>query len=92
MTHLINGAAGNLESHSTLDKDEPILNITVVLDQVNYGFSKLTIHNCSALTWQFIHGEDGSIGDELTLLKHFNGTCGSGASGNGYYDWDGYIS
>jgi hypothetical protein len=79
LTHIINGMAGNIESHSTLSSDESILNITAVLDQVHYGFSKLTIHNCSALTWKFIRGDDGSVGDELTLLKHGN-TCGSGAT------------
>jgi hypothetical protein len=78
MMHIINGAAGNIESHSTLDPGQSILNITAVLDQTHYGFGKLTIHNCSTLTWQYVKGDDGSIGDEVTLLKKFNGTCGSG--------------
>lgn len=68
MTHIINGMAGNIESHSELDGD-PVLNITVFLDTTHYGFSKLTVLNATALKWEFVRGEDGSIGDELTLLK-----------------------
>jgi hypothetical protein len=79
MIHIINGMAGNIESHSTLDPGQGTLNITAVLDQTNYGFSKLTVLNCTALKWQFIHGADGSIGDELTLLKNGNvSTCSNG--------------
>ncbi|KAH6995480.1 Metallo-dependent phosphatase-like protein [Ilyonectria sp. MPI-CAGE-AT-0026] len=70
MTHIINGAAGNIESHSTLG-DNPLLNFTVLLDQVHFGFSKLTINSAKKLTWKFIHGEGGVIGDELTILKSY---------------------
>lgn len=77
MTHIINGAAGNIESHSTLDSD-PLLDITTYLDQTNFGFGGLTVHNATALSWSYIHGSDGSKGDELTLLKRdVKGTCGS---------------
>ncbi|KAI7371250.1 Acid [Hortaea werneckii] len=68
MTHLINGAAGNVESHSTLPWNET-LDITAVLNQHYYGYSKLTFHNESVATWQYILGVDGSVGDELTLIK-----------------------
>lgn len=69
LTHIINGMAGNIESHSTLSSDENELKITNVLDQKNYGFSKLTFHSAKKLTWQFIRGVDGAVGDELTLTK-----------------------
>ncbi|MGI4850210.1 MAG: hypothetical protein ACRYGK_19040, partial [Janthinobacterium lividum] len=69
LTHIINGMAGNIESHSTLDKGEKELKITNVLDQEHYGFSKLTFHSAKKLSWQFIRGVDGAIGDELTLVK-----------------------
>lgn len=69
MTHIINGMAGNIESHSTLDADEPIKNITNVLDQEHYGFSKLTVYNATALKWEFIRGDGAGVGDSLTLLK-----------------------
>lgn len=69
MVHLVNGMAGNIESHSELAAGAKVLNITAVLDRTNYGFSKLTVHNASAVTWQFIHGADGKVGDTLHLLK-----------------------
>jgi hypothetical protein len=79
MTHLINGAAGNIESHSTLDAGQSPLNITAVLDQTHYGFSKLTVLNDTALSWKYVHGDGGIIGDELLLLKK----PGKPAGGNG---------
>jgi hypothetical protein len=69
MTHIINGMAGNIESHSTLDAGESTLNITAVLDFQHYGFSKLRVVNETAIVFSFVQGGDGSIGDELTLLK-----------------------
>lgn len=69
--------AGNIESHSTLSTGQSPLNITCVLDQSHYGFSKLTIHNETVLTWSFVKGSDGSSGDDFTLIKKGFG------SGNG---------
>jgi hypothetical protein len=67
MTHIINGAAGNIESHSQLGSD-PLLNITAVLDQEHYGFSKFSFSS-TALKIEYILGKDGSVGDHVTLLK-----------------------
>lgn len=69
LTHVINGMAGNIESHSELSSGESILNITVVLDTTHYGFSKLTFHDAKTASWQFIKGDDGSVGDEFTMVK-----------------------
>lgn len=69
MTHLINGAAGNIESHSTLDEGENWADMTVFLDDKHYGFSKLTIESETELTWNFIRGDSGAVGDSLTLKK-----------------------
>ena len=80
MIHLINGAAGNIESHSTLGNDS-LLDMTAFLDQTHFGFGKLTVHNATTLSWNFIQGEDGMIGDALTLLKDSTATC-AGAGGN----------
>ncbi|KID78034.1 Acid phosphatase [Metarhizium brunneum] len=74
ITHIINGMAGNIESHSTLSKGQSPLNITCVLDQSHYGFSKLTIHNETVLTWSFVKGSDGSSGDDFTLVKKGSGS------------------
>jgi len=68
MTHIVNGMAGNIESHSSINASN-ILNITAVLNQYNYGFSKLTFHNATHLTSQYIKGVDGSVGDEVTVIK-----------------------
>ena len=80
MTHIVNGMAGNIESHSELSGG--ILNITAVLDTKHYGFNKLTVLNATALRFQFVLGNDGSIGDELMLLKpsHSSGTNGTTSS------------
>lgn len=72
LTHIINGMAGNIESHSTLYDGHKRLNITNVLDYVHFGFSKLTVHNESAAYWEFIKGDDGTVGDYVWLLKPNN--------------------
>lgn len=69
MTHIINGMAGNGESHVVLGQNESAAPITAKLDQRNYGFSKLRVINSTAITFSFIQGNDGSINDELTLIK-----------------------
>lgn len=69
ITHLINGAAGNIESHSTLDEGESWADITAFLDDEHYGFGKLTIESEKELTWKFIRGDSGVPGDSLVLKK-----------------------
>jgi acid phosphatase len=69
MTHIINGAAGNLESHSEFSTGQSQQNITAVLNNKDYGFSKLTVVNSTALKWEYIRGDDGKVGDSLMLLK-----------------------
>lgn len=67
MTHIINGMAGNIESHSELSGT--VKPKTAVLDTTHYGFNKLTFYNATAMKFDFILGKDGSIADELILLK-----------------------
>ena len=69
MTHLINGAAGNIESHSEFSTGQSQENITAVLNNKDFGFSKLTVVSADTLKWEYIRGEDGKVGDSLTLLK-----------------------
>lgn len=80
MTHLVNGAAGNIESHSTPASNQPILNITAVLDYEHYGFTKLKVINSTALSLSYILGQDGSVGDEVTVLKKGSSTSTSSSS------------
>lgn len=68
MTHITNGQAGNIESHSVLG-DKSLLSITNFLDDTHFGFGTLTVHNKSAVTWDFLHGDGSGVGDSLTLLK-----------------------
>jgi hypothetical protein len=69
MGHIINGMAGNIESHTVLSSGESQASYTAVLDQVNYGFNKLTVYNSTAIQFEFIAGDNGSVGDNLWLLK-----------------------
>ncbi|RKL32467.1 Acid phosphatase [Fusarium proliferatum] len=75
MVHLINGAAGNIESHATINKSLPIPDITAHRNITSFGFSKLTVFNETTLSWKFIQGHDGKVGDELTVLKNASLTC-----------------
>lgn len=79
MTHIINGMAGNIESHSTLAKGQSPLDYTCLLDDSHYGLSALTVHNETVLSWKFVKGSNGESGDEFTLIKRGsasgNGTC-----------------
>ncbi|KKK21526.1 hypothetical protein P175DRAFT_0478312 [Aspergillus ochraceoroseus IBT 24754] len=69
VTHVVNGMAGNIESHSVLSKGQSLANITALLDTTHYGFSKLTVVSETAAKWEFIRGDDGSLGDYLMLVK-----------------------
>lgn len=68
ITHITNGAAGNIESHSELSAKQSIQPLTAHLDTVHYGFGKLHISKTQA-TWKFINGDDGSVVDQVTILK-----------------------
>jgi Iron/zinc purple acid phosphatase-like protein C len=79
LTHLINGMAGNIESHSTLGTS-PQLNITAVLNQKDYGFSKFSFHDETHASWSFIKGDGSGLGDTLNLVKAEGWTCSSSQS------------
>ncbi|KAJ6113302.1 Metallo-dependent phosphatase-like protein [Penicillium sp. IBT 18751x] len=82
MTHIINGMAGNIESHSEFSTGESLTNITAVLNKSEYGFSKMTVVNSTALKWEYVRGNDGSVGDYLWLVKPGNGKeTGKGGHG-----------
>ena len=68
MIHITNGQAGNIESHSILGGN-PIANTTAYLDFLNYGSSRLTVHNETHSSWQFIRGGNQTVGDYLYIVK-----------------------
>lgn len=67
ITHLTNGAAGNLGSHDTIGSS-PILNITQHLDDTHFGFVKAHV-NETALVLNYHNAVDGAIVDHVTILK-----------------------
>lgn len=69
VAHIINGAAGNLESHSELKDTEPVLPLTAVLNVKDYGMNKLTVYNETATLIEFVRGADGDVMDYLWLVK-----------------------
>ncbi|KAL4959683.1 purple acid phosphatase family protein [Aspergillus stella-maris] len=69
MTHIVNGMAGNIESHSEFDEGEGLTPITAHLDRTHYGFSKLTVVDEKTVKWEFVRGDNGKTGDYLTLVK-----------------------
>lgn len=85
MTHIVQGMAGNGESHVVLGQSllggvtPNVTNpFTAVLDQEHYGFNKLRVINASAISFSFIQGSDGETNDVLTILKRpssTNSTC-----------------
>ncbi|KAL2840308.1 acid phosphatase [Aspergillus pseudoustus] len=75
ITHIINGMAGNIESHSEFDEGEGITEITALLDTTHFGLSRLTVVNETTAQWEFLRGDDGSVGDSLTLVKDYYGSC-----------------
>jgi len=77
LTTIVNGMAGNIESHSSINPNMT-LNYTAVLNQYDFGFSTLTIHNDSVATWEYIKGIDGSIGDTLTMRHSAAGAAATG--------------
>jgi len=63
--YIVSGAAGNVEGLSHGDKQ---LKFSAMKDE-NYGIGLLTVHNRTALTWKYIHSNDSSIVDQITLVK-----------------------
>lgn len=80
MTHIINGMAGNLESHSEFSSGQGLTNVTAVLNKQVFGFSKMTVVNSTALKWEYVKGNDGSVGDQLWLIKPEHQHHGHGKS------------
>lgn len=65
--YITNGAAGHYDGLDTLD---PVLApFSRAANDTNYGWSRLTFHNCTHLTHEFVISADGTILDSATLFK-----------------------
>jgi Iron/zinc purple acid phosphatase-like protein C len=82
MTHLINGMAGNIESHSELD-GSPVAAKTAYLDTTHCGFNKVTFFNSTVMKFEFVLGLNGTVADELTLIKPAGSSSSSSSSLHG---------
>lgn len=71
--YITNGAAGHYDGLSTMATPQPYQRFGLDTRNATYGWSKLTFHNCTHLTHEFVASKNGSILDTATLFK--NRTC-----------------
>ena len=69
--YITNGAAGHYDGLDVLQR--PFTNYTAFAQDETYGWSRLTFHNCSHLTHEFVVSANNSVLDAATLWK--NRTC-----------------
>ena len=69
--YITNGAAGHYDGLDVLQR--PFTNYTAFAQDEIYGWSRLTFHNCSHLTHEFVVSANNSVLDTATLWK--NRTC-----------------
>lgn len=67
--HIVNGAAGNIEGHQVLAKQDKWKPWTLAVNDEDYGFGQLEVVNSSMLTWTFHRATDGATVDSMTLTK-----------------------
>jgi hypothetical protein len=71
--YITNGAAGHYDGLDPLML--PLPSYARSAQNSTYGWSRLTFHNCSHLTHEFVASKNGSVLDTATLYK--NRTCHS---------------
>ncbi|RFU33810.1 hypothetical protein B7463_g2574, partial [Scytalidium lignicola] len=72
--YITNGAAGHYDGLDTLQVPyQKYQRFGLDTTNATYGWSKLTFHNCTHLTHDFVASRNGSILDSATLYK--NRTC-----------------
>ncbi|KAK3621009.1 hypothetical protein LTR56_023052 [Elasticomyces elasticus] len=80
--YITNGATGHYDGLDTLDR--PFQTYSRYAQDSTYGWSKLTSHNSTHLTQDFIISGNNSVLDSATLYKQ-HATSGSGY-GNGHHE------
>ncbi|OQO11458.1 hypothetical protein B0A48_03185 [Cryoendolithus antarcticus] len=78
--YITNGAAGHYDGLDTLDR--PFAYYSRYAQDEAYGWSRLTFHNATHLTQDFVASKNGSVLDSATLYKKHD-TGHHGKSGKG---------
>jgi len=65
--YITNGAAGHYDGLDSLDSVLAPFSRAAI--DTHYGWSRLTFHNCTHLTHEFVRSADGSVLDSATLFK-----------------------
>ncbi|GFF72235.1 acid phosphatase [Aspergillus lentulus] len=65
--YITNGAAGHYDGLDSLVR--PLQSYSRYAQDTAYGWSKLTFHNCSHLTHEFVASRNGTVLDTATLFK-----------------------
>jgi hypothetical protein len=76
--YLRNGAAGHYDGLDPLVL--PVVNYSNYANDTEYSWTRLTFHNCTHVTNEFVASKDGSVLDTATLFK--NRTCGHSTGSN----------
>jgi 3',5'-cyclic AMP phosphodiesterase CpdA len=80
--YITNGAAGHYDGLDALaTPHQTYQRFGLDTSNATYGWSKLTFHNCTHLTHEFVASRNGSVMDTATLYK--NRTCSLGRSSSG---------
>jgi hypothetical protein len=73
LLYITNGAAGHYDGLSTMATPQPYQRFGLDTRNARYGWSKLTLHNCTHLTHEFVASKNGTVLDTATLFM--NRTC-----------------
>lgn len=77
--YITNGAAGHYDGLDALQSPrQPYSRFGLDTTNATYGWSRLTFHNCSHMTHDFVASNNGSVLDSATLFKAR--TCASSSS------------
>ncbi|KAK9343521.1 Metallo-dependent phosphatase-like protein [Lipomyces starkeyi] len=77
--YIMNGAAGHYDGLDPIERSPDYIRY---VQNSTYGWSKLTFHNCTHLTHQFVVSGNGTVLDTATLYK--NHTCSMTASNSSW--------
>jgi len=66
--YIVNGAAGNVEGH--YQNILPLKDVTALMNNNDYGYGRLYIHNATSATWQYWRASNRTLADELSFTKN----------------------